>query len=60
MITTFTQPFRKPDADELAQRELEDSRRELMVAQRMRDYYIKMVEFHEMRVASLRRYPQGD
>jgi hypothetical protein len=44
----------KPTAEELAQREHEESRRHLLEAQRMRDYYEKMVEFHTTRVSRTR------
>jgi hypothetical protein len=45
---------RKPSADELAQRELDDMRRELLEMQRKRDYYQKMSEFCLLRIDKIR------
>jgi len=46
-------PWRKPSAEELAQRELDDARRGLLEAQRHRDYYAKTAEFYQVRINSL-------
>jgi hypothetical protein len=46
---------RKPSADELAQRELDDMRRELLEMQRKRDYYQKMSEFCMIRIEKVRQ-----
>lgn len=45
--------FRKPSAEMLAQRELDDCKRDLLDAQRMRDYYMKIAEFQEVRINRL-------
>jgi hypothetical protein len=47
--------FRKPTADEMAQNELEDSRRSLLECQRMKDYYDNMVNFHAKRISALNK-----
>lgn len=45
--------FRKPSAEVLAARELDDCKRDLLEAQRMRDYYMKIAEFQEVRINRL-------
>ena len=47
MIEQIRQMFRKPSADMLAQRELEDSMRGLLEAQQKRDYYTHIVGFYQ-------------
>ena len=47
--------FTKPSADELAQRELDDARRDLLEMQRKRDYYQKMSEFCMIRIDRVRQ-----
>ena len=51
----FARYFRKPSADELAQRELDDARRDLLEMQRKRDYYQKMSEFCMIRIDRVRQ-----
>lgn len=51
----FSKHFRKPSADELAQRELDDARRDLLEMQRKRDYYQKMSEFCLLRIDRVRQ-----
>lgn len=46
-------PFRRVDADELAQHQLNEHKVALLEAQRSRDYFTKMVEYHESRVKAL-------
>ncbi len=46
--------YRKPSANELAQRELEESRRMLLEAQRQQAYYEKITQFYETRIYKLR------
>lgn len=55
----LTKLFRKPCAEELAQRELDESRRSLLEAERYRDYYGKMCEFHQSRIRSLQAAPKS-
>lgn len=45
--------FRKPSPDELVQRSLDQHCRSLLEAYHCKDYYTKIVEFHEMRIRSL-------
>lgn len=60
MFRALLDSCRKPSAEALAQRELDDTKRDLVVSQRTRDYYAKMVEFHEMRIARLTRMIRGN
>lgn len=50
----FQSLFRKPTAEELAHREMQESSRSLLECQRMKDYYDNMVNFHTKRIASLK------
>jgi hypothetical protein len=51
--------FRKPSAEVLAQRELEDAQRNLLECQRMRDYYENMVNFNSVRIKQTRAMLRG-
>jgi hypothetical protein len=51
----ITDIFKKPSAEKLAYREYEDSRRNLLQSQRMRDYYESMVRFEAQRIKRLRK-----
>jgi hypothetical protein len=55
MLNTLIKIFSKPSATELAYRELEDAQRHLLEFQKQRDYYAKLSEFSEVRIASLKR-----
>jgi hypothetical protein len=46
--------YRKPSANELAQRELEDAMRHLLEAQRNSAYFDKLSQFYEGRIYKLR------
>ena len=46
--------FRPTSAEQLAQRELEDAKRELLTAQTSLDYYTSIVKFNETRINRLR------
>ncbi len=52
--------FRKPPAEKLACRELEEARRSLLQCQRMRDYYDNMCRFETKRIVRLREMLQID
>lgn len=52
-VSEVFEVFRKPSADVLAQRELDDNKRMLLEAQRSKDYYSKMVDFYETRIRNL-------
>lgn len=45
--------YRQPSAEVLAQREMEECKRDLLSAERMRDYYAKMAEFNKVRLSQL-------
>lgn len=47
--------YRKPSANELAQRELEESRRQLLESQRNSAYFEKLAQFYEQRIIKLRK-----
>lgn len=50
--------FRKPQAERLAYREYEESRRSLLHCERMRDYYDNMCRFEAKRIVRLRKMLQ--
>lgn len=45
--------FRTPTAEQLAQRELEEARRQLLVAHSSQEYAQTIVEYHRKRVSRL-------
>lgn len=49
----FLELFRKPSAEVLAQRELDEDKRLLLETQRSKDYYSKLVEYYETRIRNL-------
>lgn len=53
MIKTIQQLMQKPHAHELAVRELNDAKRELLASQTGRDYAEAMCKYHEARIARL-------
>ena len=55
MFKDFIETFRKPSAIQLAQRELEDAQRQLLQAQSGAEYATRMVQYHQDRVARLKR-----
>jgi len=54
-LLRFANLFRAPSAEMLAQRELEEAKRELLTSQTQRDYYSHIVKFNEVRIERLRR-----
>lgn len=52
-MNSITKLFTKPQASQLAQQELEDAKIDLLAAERMRDYYIKLAEFYRLRIDTL-------
>lgn len=48
--------FQKPSAMSLAQAELEEAQRSLLVAQSAKDYATQMVVYHEARVSRLVKF----
>jgi chromosome condensin MukBEF ATPase and DNA-binding subunit MukB len=49
-------PWRVPSAEELAQKEIDETRRQLLEMQRKRDYYNSMVSFCNTRLSHLNTY----
>lgn len=59
MLKQLTEPFRKPSAEILAQRELEDAKRELLAAQAGLEYAAAMVDYHTSRIQRLSAMVKG-
>jgi predicted outer membrane protein len=55
MFKPLIEMFRVPSPTHLAQRELEEARRELLKAQSGAEYAIAMVDYHRSRIERLRR-----
>lgn len=56
MMLNIRNIFRVPHAHELAVRELNEAKRELLSAQTARDYAIAVVQYNEDRIARLEAY----
>lgn len=54
-IKQFIDPFRKPSAEVMAQRQLEEAKRELLEAQAGQEYAAAMVQYHQARISRLNR-----
>lgn len=57
--TNLLHAFRKPSAEVLAIQELEEAKRELLMAQTGLNYAMAMVAYNEQRVARLTAYVQN-
>ena len=55
----FPNPFRKPSPKELAQRELEEAQRQLLVAQSSADYARRIAEYNADRIRRLTAFLNG-
>lgn len=53
LLDEFLSLFRKPTPEGMAHKLLEQHQRALIEAHYNKDYYAKIVEFHEMRIRSL-------
>lgn len=53
MMRELIETFRKPSAEVLAQRELEEARRQLLAAHSAMEYYQSMVSYHTGRIERL-------
>lgn len=53
MLNNLFNPFKKPSAEVLAQQELEEAQREVLVAQSHAEYYKNLVNYHQMRITRL-------
>ncbi len=58
-IKKLTDPFRAPSAELLAQRELEEAKRQLLVAQAGQEYASAMVQYHQARISRLNQVLQA-
>ena len=56
MIKDLLETFRKPSAKELAQRELEDAQRALLLAHSAAEYAASMAKYHTERIQRLSAY----
>ncbi len=56
MIKQFIETFRKPSAKSLAQRELEEARRELLQANTAAEYALRLSQYHGDRIKRLTAY----
>lgn len=56
MLHALKKVFRKPSATTLAQQELEDAKRELLVAQTQADHARRTVDYQQDRVTRLTSY----
>ncbi len=54
MLDQLKQFFTTPTADQLAQREYDDARRELLLSQSAAEYHQSMIEFHIKRLLRLK------
>ncbi len=52
-IKKLIDPFRKPSAELIAQRELEEAKRQLLNAQAGQEYAAAMVQYHQSRITRL-------
>lgn len=54
MLDQIKQVFKTPTADELAKREYDEARRELLVSQSAAEYHNSMIEYHIKRLLRLK------
>jgi hypothetical protein len=54
MLDQLKQMFKTPTADQLAQREYDEARRELLLSQSAAEYHQSMIEFHIKRLLRLK------
>ena len=54
MLDQLKQFFKTPTADQLAQREYDEARRELLLSQSAAEYHQSMIEFHIKRLLRLK------
>lgn len=59
MLDQLKQMFRTPTADELACREYDEARRELLVSQSAAEYHQSMIEYHIKRLVRLEEVING-
>lgn len=54
MLNQIKELFRTPTADELAKREYDEARRQLLVSQSAAEYHQSMIEYHIKRLLRLK------
>ena len=54
MLNLVKEMFRTPTADELAKREYDEARRQLLVSQSAAEYHQSMIEYHIKRLLRLK------
>ena len=54
MLDQLKQMFKTPTADELANREYDEARRELLVSQSAAEYHQSMIDYHIKRLLRLK------
>lgn len=59
MLNQLKQMFTTPTADQLAQREYDEARRELLVSQSAAEYHESMIEYHVKRLLRLKEIIDG-
>jgi hypothetical protein len=60
MLDQLKQLFKTPTADELAQREYDEARRELLVSQSAAEYHESMIDYHIKRLLRLKEIINGN
>lgn len=59
MLDQLKQLFKTPTADELANREYDEARRELLVSQSAAEYHQSMIDYHIKRLLRLKEIIDG-
>ena len=59
MLNLLKQVFKTPTADQLAQREYDEARRELLMSQSAAEYHQSMIEYHIKRLLRLKEIING-
>lgn len=59
MLDQLKQLFKTPTADELAKREYDEARRELLMSQSAAEYHESMIEYHVKRLLRLKEIING-
>lgn len=59
MLDQIKQVFKTPTADELAKREYDEARRELLMSQSAAEYHESMIEYHVKRLLRLKEIING-
>jgi hypothetical protein len=60
MLDQLKQLFKTPTADELAQREYDEARRELLISQSAAEYHESMIDYHIKRLLRLKEIINGN